>query len=353
VIKDKHAILIIIGIASALILWSNLDGLGLTRDSYYYMAQASKLRDIGFISYLSNYGIQQKALIFLISLSDQHSCEITALANSVFFVGAVSIWVVSSRNLFRDRFIWMCFGLFTAINTPMILGSSFLWTEAFFYLIIACCFFYFGQTRNNNFLIYCGFTVVALFARKAGLLIVLGSLIYWELSFETSNTRKAIIFSLAAFLLYLLYGNLGFPNLIGEQPSLDFIYQNTVFQLKTLGRWVSPFYPTIIGSFIILAILLTLRMRNNRTVVLSTIIVLTYLVVRLFFEREFEEEHERYLSVIYPLFWLVICLRADQCGFKGKQKLITISALGLILIYQSVRVIQNIMLWSSNGCLVE
>lgn len=354
--RDRSAILTIFGLSTALTLLSIWNGLGQTHDSIYYLDEASKLSKIGLSNYFTQNSFQQKLLITFLSYFSDNTCSAAAILNTFCFVGSVTIWFSSSRSYFTTQTNWFAFGLLLVFNTPMLLGISFLWSESAFYFLFSLAFYQMKKVdwrpklKKVVFLILIG--VLLVFARKAGMLFILGALIYFLWFSQLHFGIKTLLTVLGMFSIYVFYGNLGFPNIIGEPPVTNFAKEIWHFQTLTLGKWISPLLPKLLLGIMILFVIVRLSLGHLPTLAMPITIATVYFIVRLFFEREWPDDHERYLSPIYPLFTLILLKLFDQFYNYKWVNYTSQAALWLIVLYNCIRAFKNAWLWHQMECIL-
>ncbi|WP_258103210.1 hypothetical protein [Marinoscillum sp. MHG1-6] len=354
--KDRSAILIIFGLSSALALISNWHGIGYTADSCYYLKEAGQLSGKGLWAFLSDHGLPQSLLIILLSGIPENGCRIMSIINILCFSASATLWFCMTKELFTLRSRWLAFGLLMAFNTPMLMGISFLWTEALFFLIFLLVVYSAIRLEKNmnsgNIAILLLSVILLIMARKAGMIVGLAIAIYLIWTILSENKLKWVLTSVLGLLIFAFYGNLGLPNLIGERPSIDFSFQNVLYQMDTIGSWIVPFWATMACVGIIITVIAYLITGKLKGVRLPLVILSCYIFIRLFFEREWAEEHERYLSVIYPLF-LVVGIKCFDISHRHKPlKYGSEVILWLIVLYNAVRAIKNVWMWHHVGCML-
>ncbi|MFY0608048.1 MAG: hypothetical protein JXR10_15115 [Cyclobacteriaceae bacterium] len=350
--KDKHAILIIISLASIFIFISNSDGLGLTKDSYYYLSQSQQLSRMGAIEYLMAYGWHQKLLIFVIYLLGGIKCTWLAIVNTVLWLATIWVWLKATRQLW-PTFDWFFFGVMLACSTPMLMGVSFLWTESIFYLVIGMGYLVWQGDHLSKWVWAIPLIILLVFARKAGMIVILGIGFYELLLVRMPSYLKTLMVLVLGILIYIFYGNFGFPNMIGELPDKAYLFQNIQYDAQILGRWMSPWLHLPVGILVLLSFPFIYFFGLRKEAFMALIVIMTYIFVRWYYQREFLEEHERYLSVIWPFFWIVVIellQKAQKFRFYLRAKAF---AYALIFLYQLVRVTKNAILWSESGCMIS
>lgn len=349
--KDKYLIVLSSIIAFLLSFYANFYGLGLTHDSKYYIEQAKTLSETGVIDYLNKSGFQQKLLIILIDLLPDPSCRSFAWINSLCFAGSVLMWGFVTQHLIQEvRFFR--FALFLLVfNTPMLLGTSFLWTEPLFYLVISVYgYFLLINESSWKFPILILISLVLVFIRKAGIVFLGFSILFgiYRLIypyFQNTVIPKVIILGLAFAGSALFFSYTSF-----EQPTFTFFFQNLYYQFQTSGKWISPFLPAWILIPFLLLISIVLFSSTSNANSICFLVVVAYGFVRLFFEREFPEENERYLSVVYPFFIIPLTYTFQYVSSIKNWKKWMMMVFLLIIFYNILRSMKNILIWHEVFC---
>lgn len=336
-------------IAAILSATANNAGVGLTDDSYYYLDQAQELSQQGLTKYIQKHGFLQQLLVFVLRISLENYCIVLSVLNTLAFVGSVGLWIWISLDLFPDRSRHLIFAILMTFNTPFLLTASFLWTDVYLHLFTSLLFAIYLKCKVplRRWLLYLPVFALMLFARKAGLLIMLGTVL---VEMKIISTRyRWWSYILVFILIYLLYGYGFLPNYLGERPSLDFVPQNIEYQMITIFRWFLPIEGLFLAVVLVLFFVFLYFKGGFRPEWFALTIPSVYLLVRLFFEREFFEEHERYLSVMYPFF----CMTIAGSISRPKDKIfyrITWIFIVIILFYNIVRSIKNVILWCDVSC---
>ena len=239
--KDGIVIPVLILLATVLVLIANFNGIGYTHDSYYYIQNAELINKIGVWDYVLKYGLKQQLLTLIISKID-NICSGAAVLNAFLFVLTNLVWIIATRNYFSTKYQWYVFCLFLVFSTPLLLTTSFLWTEPLFHFFLALLFLNHQLHVQANFRRFLGYLIILpflVFARKAGMLIIMGVLIYETLQLKI--TIRLFLWLSLGFLIYMFYGYTSFPNIIGEQPQILFVPQNLWAQILTISKWITPF----------------------------------------------------------------------------------------------------------------
>ncbi len=347
--KDGIVIPVLLLLATVLVLIANFDGIGYTHDSYYYIHNAELVNKIGIWDYVIKYGLKQQLLTLLI-FKMGNICTGAAAMNAILFVLTTLIWIIATKKYFPTKYQWYAFCLLLVFSTPLLLTTSFLWTEPLFHFLLALLFLNQQLHSNENFKRFLGYLIILpflLFARKAGMLIIFGVLIFETL--QLKPTIRILLWLSLGFLIYIFYGYTSFPNIIGEQPQILIVPQNLWAQLLTISKWITPFtfHWLAIASLICLMLLLVRRIGSVDWFVV--IVFGVYFVSRLFFQRELVEEHERYLSVMYPFY----CLALGSLVHNDQNKIIyrvSVIFVFYILFYNVIRAVKNVIIWSDLSC---
>ena len=204
--KDRIVISVLIIIALALINLSNFQGVGYTHDSYYYLENSKVVEESGVWDYLSSHDPRQQLLTLVISQMNS-VCREIALLNAVLFVLTVIIWIYATRKYFQTKNQWYVFGLMLVFGTPLLLTNSFLWTEPIFHFLLALLFLNHQRNSSHRLKRYIGYLILLpllIFARKAGVLVILAVVIYEIWPLKLSLRLMFGILQLCAYCMVIL-----------------------------------------------------------------------------------------------------------------------------------------------------
>ena len=296
-------------------LWSiaNFHGLGLTHDSEYYLNLSRGDHELMW---------RAQGLLPLI-LSMSHEPE--TAARWINFASLICTLLIWMRIVHRSELdIWGKFFAFSwiCLSLPFLAVTSFLWTEPLF-IVISSTVFLFLQVWSKRkvlleSLLLIPLLILAVWARKIGLVLACSVAIYVASCFMDSKSHRHLLYLVSACLL--LSGWLFIFN--GERPEPQFIAQNLIFNVNALINWFLP--TSVPQSLRVLfgtsfAIFFIFSQQSSELSRFFWIYFVIYFLVRLPIEREFAEEADRYFAIMHAPFFFIL---AHHLKFVLPQKTI-------------------------------
>jgi hypothetical protein len=207
-------------------------------------------------------------------------------------------------------------------------------------------------------------SILACWQRKAGMLFSLGILLVFIIHFSPGWRLRFIGIILLIVSLVFLYGYFGTPNMIGERPGLSFFVTNLDNFSNAISAWFLPLSFPWRARMAMLVIILSVLIwgvhnyyvnatEKEKVYLLTLIIVASaYLIVRMFYQRPHFDEADRFLSPVFPTFWILVSLTLKSIHkhlFTRKSKVVFSIILLLWLFYPTIRIVKNAHSWHNRS----
>jgi hypothetical protein len=346
--------------------------IGLTFDSPYYVAAAQSFAEKGILldQYGKIYTNWTPLFPILLSIFADKAVIWAKYLHLFSLLGTVFFSLLLSEKLIENQRMKWLFALSITFSTPLLLISSFLWSESVFVFLLSLLLYnvyiFLEKPTNKNLIIIILLSNLLYLQRNAGLFFIVGIGIF----LLKKDFRKALIygiFSLISFLawqsrnLFFVVNTLDFRNnvfVVSGTESL--IYMADVVSLWLLPNlfplWLRLFF---LGIFLLLmGYLLFKTLKNNHSklkidfIILLLIIFSTYILFMLALRMNVEEENERYLAPLHAIFLLLFFTFLDLASKQWKPNFTKIICIFLVLwlAYPAVRSLKNVTLWHTNFC---
>lgn len=361
--KPNQAIPCIAGSVLLLILYvyANMNGLGLTPDSYMYLKQA-EFFDQNF-SFIANevhplFPFQTFLIVVLSFFPDAASgLKYMSIIQAFLLVGNfILLTVLAGRIFVKPVYVFLFAGVIV-FSTPLLMVHSFLWTEPFFIFTVSVLlwliFKHMQQPSYRNYVILFFLLVLLCLQRKAGLLFIAGTALGLILFLSSFSFRIKLILVLSGLtLVTLLYAF----DVVGELPVIGNFWNHVRDYADFLSAWLLPLSVPflirivfLVGALFFITVTLFTQNKNSTSLFLKVLfsIFATYCFVRLFYFRPDRSEMDRYLAPIFPIFFLLLFssieYRLEKCSMKVRT--VVLALLFLWLTYPAIRTIKNTFLW--------
>jgi len=348
-----------------LLLYGNWCGLGLTYDSYNYLAAAESLTASGELRMNDGnpYVVHAPLYPAIISFFGEDPERYLRFLHLVLYMSTMLIIMRIIKISIGDILLRLGAFIIIIVSVGIQMIYSFIWTEPLFLLFFSIHNLYLIKYVKENKLEYLiVMTIAALLlglTRNAGIFLILPTFVL----LLVQHAKKIV---LPGF--YLIFGLLGFTiwniNAIqypaGVHVILDRIdifantYANVGNYLDVISNW---FLPSVIPYFIrvaILVFLIVLMMKNlnkkNRFLMFQAI---SYIVTMIVFIKVDYSDVERLLALVYPLIIISIftALDGNKNGPHQRKKTVIMIILAFWMVYISVRGVYNTYRWHQNRCL--
>lgn len=355
-----------------LTVYSTWCGLGLTYDSFDYLAASESFRERGILNNHNGTPYNFHAPLFpvLLSFFGDNPDKSIVLVNTIICFFTLLLLFIGARKYFKNKLLYLFGCVSISINVGFQMIHHFLWTEPIFLLLfvahnymllrflergkkidfwfVVCAAFFMGITKNTGFFI-----------------IVISSGIILSFSNRAAFRNSAI---------YLIFGSIGFSmwNIYvfvfqnGQQMFInnEFITGfgiNFINYTDILSQWFLPGFITFPFRLLFLALvgfmLILLKRKERLTLPVKVFLIqfLAYLIIMVVAIKVDKDEIERLLAIVSPwllmAIYMIIDIKWEKIGYALKRPIIL--ALILWISYTSFRGIYNSSRWHKRNCTTE
>ena len=321
-------------------IFANFYGLGTTHDSFYYLTLRPSLD-----------AIFRPQLLFPWLLSwFSNPIRAAFWINGVSLLITYLVWCqLISQTTSSSRLKVWAIGIITC-SLPVLLISSFIWTEALYLCITILAIYGFYQWQSNRsllwLLVFCISGLLSIWARKIGLIFCASAVIVVATEYIKKPLHKNLFTGLSMVALFL-YWKWFYQ---GETPEWQYVTQNFIFNANGLINWFLPvsFPPIVRIAFLVAFLIFLFLVRPIRTPINQLIITyfLIYFLIRLPVEREDPEEADRYFAILFPMaIFLFIQIEESFLNRFGRFRARMTVLLVLFLILSIVRSLYHARFW--------
>lgn len=370
-IVDNRFILALSVLSTVVIyFYANLKGLGLTHDSYQYweksviFARNHSFKEIGFTTFFPFQSLE----IVMLSIMGTNAQMTLKYLHAFFLGGTVFIHLMVAKEMFSSKKMLVIYAATLIFSTPLLMVHSFIWTEPLFIFLVSLQWYllwlFFQRKTFNRLVAILFISLLYCWQRKAGMLFSLGLLLALTTHFVSSKKQILAIFTALALLIFILYGGLGTPNFIGEFPLLSSFSVNLQNYSDALSAWLFPLplnYRLRVGIFTLLVIFMGYLLwktwpeiqEEKRSYITGIVfIILTYLVIRHFYDRPHFDEADRFLAPIYPGVFFLLIFAMERFVLNTRQKILRLVLpviMALWLTYPVIRTLKNAKMWHNRN----
>ncbi len=337
--------------------------IGLTHDSYYFLAAAR--------SFAQNFTFLNPNGTYFTNWTPLFPFLLAPIPDSFLglFQGLVLLFplIIFQKIAFQEikmPFFRLFFSISLCFSPYLMLESVFLWSEAFFVLLLVLHYqaakFYEQNPQNRFFifLIFMGFLLCL--QRHAGIFFVMGTFVDYVFP-KPKNIIKFLlylIFSLSGWFFWLLRNHF-----VSSEPLPSItnrLFEGVAHNMLVYTDSISLFFlPNSlpfewrIGILLVFSLfILRFRLRFEQVKTYAAFLVFVYLAAMLCLEKANFWEVERYVAVIYPFVFLNLFVFLEQ-NFSKKalfQKIMYF-ILSCWLFYPIVRTLKNVVFWNNEFCM--
>lgn len=349
--------------------------IGLTYDSPYYTSTAKSMAEKGVLldQYGKIYTNWTPLFPILLSIFADDAVIWAKYLHLIALLGTVFFSLLLSEKLIEKQCIKWLFAMSIAFSTPLLLVSSFLWSESIFIFLLSLLLYFayhfLEKPNNKNLIIIILLSNLLYLQRNAGLFFIVGIGIF----LLKKDFRKALIYGIFSLIsfgvwqsrnLFFVVNTSDFRNNVFVVSGFESLsYMADVMSLWLLPNILPSWLRLLFLSIFLLLIgyLLVKTLKNDYPklkidfIILSIIIFSVYILFMLALRMNVEEENERYLAPLHTIFLLGFFTLLDLASREWKPHFIKIIYIFLILwlVYPAVRSLKNATLWHTNFCKVS
>ncbi len=384
--KKWHFLLALAGVAS-LQQYTTYCHIGITFDSPHYTTAAQSFAENRiFLDPNGNTYTNWTPLFpILLSAFPQNVAVWAKYMHLFTALGSTILLLLMIDKLIDNQILKWIFAGTIIFGAPLLLVHSFLWSESVF-IFLFCQLLYFllhyiEKPTHKSLIIMALLSNLLYLQRNAGLFFIVGIGIF--IFFNAFFTSKSIKYALKKSLYYFVPSILSFVfwqirnyffvvNLSDFKDNVFVVsgLESLLYMLDIISLWLLPnVLPLVLRLFLMgilagIIIFLVFKAQKNNALQYNNqfrfLIALAlgfgiYLIFMLILRMNVEEENERYLAPLYPLFFLIFFILIDNF-IKNKKpiyKTICLIVLALWLVYPITRTLKNAQLWHTNQCKVS
>ncbi|MEO9870012.1 hypothetical protein [Ekhidna sp.] len=355
--KHKTIPLILICISFLFLFLANINGVGFTYDSYDYFNAAKNLREFFFreeiLGKIINRPPFYPVLIAPFTIFGEYG--LTLLCLLIYSINSYLIFRLT-RMLFADNEDMWISRVLILFSVTMHLVHAFLWTEGLIILLVlAQLNILFKMRRGSKEMIFLTLFGLISILTKNGMMLMVP--VFASAGVVVSRVKSKWLWS----LLYIIvcYGAFEVYRYYFGQSSIGEIAVRTNFfgwnYLNVISIWLMPMKVNtglrliLTGAFILIACTTYIfRFKKYDTPIHGIVIIFSgYTLLRSYYSHIDFHESERYLSIVYPIFILMIIglfnhLKKDfgKTGYYFYYVFIF-----YLLVYTILRAINNDIFW--------
>jgi hypothetical protein len=356
---------------AAILIYANACGLYLTHDSEFYLQAAHRMRQEGRLQlfYSPLFSHWPPLYPFMLSFFTD-----LPTAYLIVHVGCLLLsywlWIEIGSMVLHQRVFRILFGLLLSLSTPWLLVGHFLWSEALFILLFSAYLYLllrYVDTEKSYFLLAATvFAFLLPWQRIAGVFVFLGvatGILFFFFPFFKKHWQKWVLHGLVSslsFISWFVYTTFVLDGRtiregMGVTAISSSIFQSLSDYLQILSRWLVPKQIPDLLSFGLVAAFLVVpgffihrKTQHGRISGFLWMLMLVYIFLYVTVPAVSAEvggidETERFLSVIYPVFFLSFLFGAEQYlkVLKPKFQMILYILVMTWLLYPAARMLKN------------
>lgn len=362
------------------LVYTNSCGLYSTHDSKFYLQAARMMQEEGRFElfYSAVFSHWPPLYPFILSFFTQLPALYTFLHTSCLLL-SFGLWLSMSRQILRKSYTRNLYAALLGLSTPWLLVGHFVWSEAVFILLFSAYLYFllrFMATENSFFLVAATpFAFLLPWQRVAGVFVFMGvaaGVVLFYFPLFKKHWQKWVLHGLLssfsfvswfAYTTFVLEGR-SLRDALGAAAIAASILQSVQDYLQTFSRWLVPeIIPDLLSFSLVVAFLVVpiffidrKTMRGRITGFLWSM-MLVYLLLYISAPAISAEvggidETERFLSVIYPVFFLSLLFSVEQFSASKKPKLrrFLLTFIIIWLLYPTMRFVKNAHFFHVRKC---
>jgi hypothetical protein len=356
--------------------------IGITYDSPFYVAAAQSFATKGvFLDHLGNAYTNWTPLFpVLLSLYTPNVPIYAKFLHLFSCLTTVYFLLLISKALINSWLLRVLFSVTIVFSTPLLLVSSFLWSESIFIALLAWLLYWLflfitsssHSTSWKNLSILILLSNLLYLQRNAGLFFILaiGFFFFLQEISKKSFPKKALIYtflSLVSFVVWQIRNHFFVVNALDFRNNVFVVsfWESLIYMADIASLWLLPNILPLAFRLIFLVLFmgvlaysfkkteaLAVMSKKWNFLVLLMFMFGAYIAFMLALRMNVEEENERYLAPLFPLFFLFSFIIIDLIMNKLNkfQSKATIILIVLWLFYPLGRTLKNAQLWHRNQC---
>lgn len=357
---------LVILLFSAFFLFSVKCDIGTTYDSGEYEAAAASFHSSGKLVGSKGAPYTDWPPLYPITLSvfGNYIHGFAVVVNLLCLLFSIILWIGMAQNYLKEYLIF--YGILLSLSTPLLLISSFLWSESLFLLLLSVymhLLFQYCKTQSIKWLLWAtlaGFFM--LLTRTVGITLVGGVVIAFAISYKNFD-KKTIGAMLIHFLVassgllcWLAYTGIFFKkgNIISDLLFYTSIYKNVLTFARELSSWFIPNLQNATLSLIIttaVAIITIMAYRPGDFFIKILVGMGAAYCSMFIFLSVNDSDMSRYMAVLYPaIMLLLVSVLKKLISTRPSWKKPLYIVLILWLSYPLIRISHNALRFHQNNC---
>ena len=379
-ISSRAIYLLCLVVFAGTMVYANACGLYSTHDSKFYLQAARMMQEEGRFGmfYSAVFSHWPPLYPFILSFFAQLPALYTILHTSCLLL-SFGLWLSMGRQILRKSYARNLYAALLSLSTPWLLVSHFVWSEAVFILLFSAYTYFllrFMATEKSLFLVTATpFAFLLPWQRVAGVFVFMGVAAgvllfffplfkkHWQKWVLHGLLSSSSFLSWFAYTTFILEGR-SLREALGAAAIAASILQSVQEYLQIFSRWLVPemvpdlFSFGLVVAFLLIPIFFIDRdTQRGRIMGFLWSMMLVYLFLYISAPAISAEvggidETERFLSVIYPVFFLSLLFSVEQfsASKKPKLKMALLIFTVLWLLYPTTRFIKNAHFFHVRKC---
>lgn len=307
--------------------------IGLTYDSPFYVGAAQSFAEkwVFLDQYGQPYTNWTPLFPVLLSLFPTEVILWAKFLHLLACLETVFIFLILAEVLIESYLLRILFSLVIVFSTPLLLISSFLWSESVFVCLLGVVVYLSYRSfcsseawSNRTFFLLILFSNLLYLQRNAGLffIIAIGLFLFFKEIFKKHFPKRSFIYtslSLVSFVVWQIRNHFFVPKLSDFKNNVFVVsfWESLIYMADIISLWLLPnVLPLWVRLLFLIAFLFALAyalwkakaLAAEKWDMLSILLLMcgVYIAFMLALRMNVEEENERYLAPLYPLFFLAI-----------------------------------------------
>lgn len=360
---------IIIALSALLLSYSTWCGLGLTYDSYDYLAAAESFKeDFSLLNKKgSQYTFHAPLFPVFLSLFEGYSRPLFCIVNIVICLTTLILLFRISSTYFKNKLLFLIGFTSIGLNVGFQMIHNFLWTDPLFLLLFVFHNYFLlrflERYKKTDFWLLICFAFLMALTRNAGFFIILPTSGILLLYAKGSKFKSSLIYTLFSSIGFVLWNISVASSKSGKEmfegnEFLSGTDLNFINYADIISQWFLPgFIPSAFRIFFLMALLTLFFFLINKeklSLHAKTFLIqfVVYLILMIIAIKVNKDEIERLLSVIAPWLFMALFMILDLKweNIKQSSRRWILVLLVLWLSYTGFRGVYNSIGWHEGRC---